>query len=309
MPKTVYTDQDIEELARQGVTSLTLGEDDRLTDLAYEKARRLGVQLISTRAENPPAAPIRPYLSPASPASSPAAHVTAAAGPACSPDGRSRLAFSPQASETDLRAAIVETGRIAYQSGLMISNDGNISVRMGDGNILITPSGLCKGRMTADDLLVIDPGGALVRGACDPTLLPTSEQPMHLEVYRQRPDVRAVIHTHLVFANALVISKGAIRMDVIPEAAVTFGEIPVTEYAMPSSAQNAEAIRGLIANHNTLLIRNHGCLAVGKNLSEALILVERLEHVAKTLTYAEMLGDVNTLPPELLEAIARSRRG
>jgi L-fuculose-phosphate aldolase len=98
-------------------------------------------------------------------------------------------------------------------------------------------------------------------------------------------------------------------MDVIPEAAVTFGEVPVTDYAMPASPQNAEAIRGLIANHNTLLIRNHGCLAVGKNLSEALILVERLEHVAKTLTFAEMLGDVNSLPPELLEAIARSRRG
>jgi L-fuculose-phosphate aldolase len=308
MSKTVYTDHDIEDLARQGVTYLTLGEDDHLTDLAYEKARRLGVQLVSGRAENPPAAPVRPYLSPAPPAYSPAARVEPS-GAACPPDGRSRLAFSPQASEAELRAAIVETGRIAYQSGLMISNDGNISVRMGDGNVLITPSGVCKGRITPGDLLVIDPGGALIRGACDPTLLPTSEQPMHLEVYRQRPDVRAVIHTHLVFANALVIAKGAIRMDVIPEAAVTFGEVPVTEYAMPSSAQNAEAIRGLIADHNTLLIRNHGCLAVGKNLSEALILVERLEHVAKTLTFAEMLGDVNTLPPELLEAIARSRRG
>jgi L-fuculose-phosphate aldolase len=307
MPKIFITDHDIEDLANQGILDLTLGEDIVLTDLAYEKARRMGVKLAFSAAEKPPAAPLRPYLSAENPAAT-AAPVEPVAVPAPTgpQPGRNLLRFSPASTEADLRVAIVETGRLAYQSGLMISNDGNISARLADGNILITPAGVCKGRVGPQDLLVIDLNGGLVRGAADPSLKPTSEQPMHLEVYRQRPDVRAVIHTHLIFANALVISRGQVRMDVIPEAAIAFGSIPVTDYSMPSSTQNAEAIRGLIANHNVILIRNHGSLTVGADLDEALIRVERLEHVSKTLTFAELLGEVTPLPQNLLDAIRQT---
>lgn len=293
VPKTFLTHRDIEDLARQGITTLTLDENTLLTDLAREAARQYGVAIVSASAEGGQA--------PSGPADRPAA--------GAEPARRNLLRFSPGASEAALRAAIVETGRIAYQSGLMISNDGNISARMTDGSLLITPSGVCKGRIGPEDLLVIDPMGRLVKPAADPSLKPTSEQPMHLEVYRQRPDVRAVIHTHLVFANALVISQGSIRMDVIPEAAVAFGSIPVTSYSLPSSPQNAEAIRGLIGSHNVLLIRNHGSLAVGRDLDEALIHTERLEHIAKTLIYAGLLGKINPLPPEMLEAIRQARKG
>jgi L-fuculose-phosphate aldolase len=291
MAKTIITDRDIEDLAKRGAVDLMLDSETLLTDLAYEKAGQLGIKLVAARPENEPASG-SPYLS------APAVDVPKAS--------RNVLHFSPQASEAELRSAIVETGKIAYGSGLMISNDGNISVRLADGNILITPSGVCKGRISPQDLLVVDTSGRLIKPAVDPALKASSEQPMHLEVYRQRPDVRAVIHTHLVFANALVISKGSVRMDVIPEAAVAFGSIPVTDYAMPSSTQNADAIRDLIARHNVIMIRNHGSLTVGANLEEALILLERLEHVSMTLTFAELLGEVKPLPPELLKAISQS---
>jgi len=307
MPKIIYTDYDIEDLARQGIQALTVGEEIVLTDLAYEKAKRLGIHLIYTGDDNLPSVPVRPYLSSqilARPNDN-AAHFTSPFRPR---DYGQLLQFSPSASEGDLRAAIIETGRIAYQTGLMISNDGNISVRMHDGHILITPSGVCKGRINEEDLLIIDIDGRLIKTAADPSMKPTSEQPMHLEVYRRRPDVRAVIHTHLIFANALVISKGKVRMDVIPEAAVSFGSIPVTGYAMPSSPQNAEAIRKLIGAHDVIMIRNHGCLAVGHDLDQALIRVERLEHIAKTLTFAELLGDVNSLPSEIIERITQAAR-
>ena len=290
MPKTILTDHDIEDMAKAGRNVISLDEDTLLTDLAYEKAQRLGLTVVAINPENTPGAPVRPYL-----AEPPAR------------GERNLLRFSSAANEAELRAAIVETGKIAYQSGLMISNDGNISARMADGYILITPSGVCKGRIHALDLLVIDVEGRVVKPAANPALKPTSEQPMHLEVYRQRPDVRAVIHTHLIYANALVIAKGKIRMDVMPEAAASFGSVPVTDYAMPSSTQNAEAIRGLITQHNVVLIRNHGSLAVGKNLDEALIHTERLEHIAKTLTFAELLGGAKSLPPEMLEAISKAR--
>jgi L-fuculose-phosphate aldolase len=292
MPKIFITDRDIEDLAKQGIMAITLGDDTILTDLAYEKAFRLGVILNRPGPEDPPAAPVRPYvIEPASPASARARGTS--------------LRFNPGTREADLRLAVVEAGQIAYQNGLMISNDGNISVRMADGYILITPSGMCKGRLAPEDLLVIDLDGKIIKPASDPGLKQSSETPMHLEVYRQRPDIRAVIHTHLVFANALVISKGKIRMDVIPEAAIAFGDIPVTDFSMPSSTQNAEAIRSLITSHNVILIRNHGSLTAGKDLDEALIHLERLEHVSKTLTFAELLGDVAPLPSDLLEAIAQ----
>ena len=286
MKKTIYTARDIEDLVKNGTTSLFIGECNVvLTDLAYEKAHRLGLKLLKeTAAADLPVVPVK------------------------DDPGRNLLNFTPGATEQELRDAIVETGKIAYQSGLMVSNDGNISVRMAGGQVLITPSGICKGRMKPGDLLVIDLEGRLLKPAEDPSLKPSSEQPMHLEVYRQRKDVRAVIHTHLIFANALAITIGKVRMDVIPEAAVSFGEIPITDFAMPSTIQNAEAIRHLIVNHDVLLIRNHGSLTVGNHLEEALNNLERLEHISKTLTFAELLGNIHALPPDIIEAIAQTHR-
>ena len=307
MPKTIITGEDIEEIARQGGMALPTGKDIVFTDLAYEKAVRLGVNLNSPDAQNAPSSPVRPYLTPKFPARA-KEEAPIPTVPTRSGEHPGHLRFLPGYSEVELREAIIETGKIAYQSGLMISNDGNISVRMPDQHILITPSGVCKGRIAPEDLLVIDIHGNLIQAAADPSLKASSEQPMHLEVYRQRPDVRAIIHTHLIFANALVISKNKIRMDVIPEAAAAFGSVPVTEYALPSSIQNAEVIRGLIGYHDVILIRNHGCLAVGKDLDSALIHVERLEHIAKTLTFAELLGTVNALPPELIQGLIPTPR-
>ena len=284
MKKTFYTARDIEDLVNNGTTSLFIGESNViLTDLAYEKAQRLGLKLLKeTAGVDLPAVAVK------------------------KDPGRNGLNFTPTATEQELRQAIVETGKIAYQSGLMVSNDGNISVRMTEGQVLITPSGICKGRMNSGDLMVVDLQGRLLKPAQDSTLKPSSEQPMHLEVYRQRKDVRAVIHTHLIYANALAITVGKVRMDVIPEAAMAFGEIPITDFAMPSTTQNADAIRDLIVNHNVLLIRNHGSLTVGKHLEEALNNLERLEHISKTLTFAELLGNIHTLPPDIIKAISQT---
>jgi L-fuculose-phosphate aldolase len=304
--KIFYTNKDIEDIVKKGATSLFVGNGEVvLTALAYEKAERLGLKLIYKAADvAPSSSDLTNKLLDGNTCQAPAFDICSInlPGNECY---RNILRFTPRASEKELRDAIVETGRLAYQNGLMISNDGNISVLMGDENVLITPSGVCKGRIKANDLLVIDLQGNLVKSASDPALKPTSEQPMHLEVYQQRKDVRAVIHTHLIYANALAMSVGKVRMDVIPEAAIAFGKIPITDFAMPSSTQNADAIRNLIGKHDVLLIRNHGALTVGKNLDEALINLERLEHVSKTLAFAEILGDVKTLPPEILEAIAR----
>jgi L-fuculose-phosphate aldolase len=209
------------------------------------------------------------------------------------------LRFHNRADEAALRAAIVECGRIAYQRGLLAANDGNISVRMADGNVLITPSGLCKGRLQAADLLVVDPDGTLLRPAADPRLRVTSEQPMHLEVYRRRDDVHAVLHAHPPYAVALTVAGRGLRNDLVPEVILLIGAIPVTHLALPASPEDAEVIRELIAEHDVIMLRQHGSLTVGRNLDEALIHLERLEQVAQVQLLAEMMGNVQALPAEM----------
>lgn len=217
------------------------------------------------------------------------------------------LRFTSEASEKDLRAAIVEAGRITYARGLLTASDGNISARLPDGRILITPSGVGKGRLSSGDLLIIDLEGNVVKLADDPLLRSTSEQAMHLEVYRQRPDVRAVLHAHPPYATALTAVRPEIRMDILPEMVAAMGQVPITSLAMPSSEQTAEVIRELIPHHDAIMIRQHGSLTVGANLEEALIHLERVEHVAKTIVIAEMMGNISPLPEEMLSGLQQQR--
>ena len=206
------------------------------------------------------------------------------------------LNFSSSATETDLRSAIVECGRIAYERHLMTSNDGNISVRMSDGRILITPSGISKGRLTLDDMLVVNLNGNIISSR--PDRKPSSETPMHLEVYKQRDDVRAVVHAHPIFATTLTVADLEFPIDVLPEVLLTMGEVPITRYATPSSHEDAEVIRPFVKGHNAMLLRQHGSLTFGKNLDEALIHLERIEHVSEIFWRAKMMGTVKRVPPE-----------
>ena len=215
----------------------------------------------------------------------------------------SYLSFPPSTPESILRLAILECGQICYARHLMTSNDGNISVRVDEERVLITPAGMCKGRMDADDLLLVDLNGNVLASANDRR--PSSETPMHLEVYQQRPDVRAVIHAHPIFATALTLAGLDFPEDVLPEVALTLGHVPVSAYATPSSHEDAHIIRPLIREHNAILLRQHGSLTVGKNLEEALIHLERLEHVAEVFHHARQLGNVTRIPPEELRKLMK----
>jgi len=127
---------------------------------------------------------------------------------------------------------------------------------------------------------------------------PSSETPMHLEVYNQRSDVRAVLHAHPVFATVLSVSDSPFPVDVLPEVVLTIGQVPTTRFATPSSHEDADAIRELIREHDALLLRQHGTLTVGKNLEEALTNLERIEHVSEVFWRAKMLGNVERIPME-----------
>jgi len=220
------------------------------------------------------------------------------------------LRLPPGATEQDLRSAIVQAGRIAYHRGLITADDGNLSARLDRERILLTPSGGCKGRLAADELLVVDLSGQVLSPGVG-NARPSSETPMHLAAYRERPDVGAVIHAHPPYSIALTVADIPLRADVLPEVLATLGSVPTSDFAMPASAENADAIRELIREHDAILLRQHGALAVGADLEQALMRMERVEHAAMVIALATLLGKVDVVPPEardrLLAMYAASR--
>src|SRR5262249_22239874 len=142
-------------------------------------------------------------------------------------------------AESQLRADIVEVGRRMYARGYTASNDGNISVRLGADRLLMTPKGVCKGFMTPDMMCITDLQGRKVEGARDPS----SEMLMHLEVYRQRPDVQAVVHAHPPVATGFAVAGIPLDRAVLAEVVTTLGSIPIAEDATPSTSERPGAGR------------------------------------------------------------------
>ncbi|MGE3508278.1 MAG: class II aldolase/adducin family protein [Vicinamibacterales bacterium] len=193
-----------------------------------------------------------------------------------------------------LRADIVEIGRRMYARGYTASNDGNISVRIGDDRLLMTPKSVCKGFMTPDMMCLTDLEGTKLEGARDPS----SEMLMHLEVYRQRPDVRAVVHAHPPTATGFAVAGIPLDKAVLAEVLTTLGSIPIAEYATPSTSELPAAVRRFIKAHDGMLLANHGALTVGADLFAAYYKMETIEHFARISLVARQLGRENLIARE-----------
>lgn len=205
-----------------------------------------------------------------------------------------------------LRAEIVRVGQWMHARELVDGFSGNISARLGPEHILATPSGLAKGMLTPEQLIIVDMDGKLVQAA--PGLKPTSELLMHLEAYRRRPDISAVVHAHPMTAIALTIAGISLAECVIPEAIVVFGLVPTAPYATPSSIENQHAISELIVGHDAILLQYHGSLTVGRSVTEAYLRLESLEHTAKIIALTRQLGGGPALPPEQVAKLLQTRQ-
>lgn len=213
-------------------------------------------------------------------------------------------------NEEDLRNEIVLVGKLLYERGLIVATDGNISARLDDETILITPSGLCKGLMTPDQLIIIDLEGRKVGPGtpANQTLKPTSETAMHLEAYKQRPDVMAVVHAHPPHAISLSIAGISLADCMLPEAIVFLGLTPTTPYATPSSVENARAIQAVITGHDALVLQRHGSLTVGISPLNAYYRTETLEQIARITYMLHQLGGGQPLPPFQVEKLIQTRQ-
>src|SRR5258708_1669450 len=190
--------------------------------------------------------------------------------------------------EASLRALICHIGRLMHQGEYIDGTSGNISVRLDSERVLSTPSGLAKGFLQPEQLIVTDLDGNKIgpTTGANHDLRPTSELAMHLECYRQRPDVKGVVHAHPPTAIALTIAGVSLRTCVIPEAIVVLGLVPTAAYGTPASAENCNAVRALIPEHDVIMLAYHGSVTVGPDVWQAYLKLETLEHTAKILPRA-----------------------
>ena len=207
--------------------------------------------------------------------------------------------MSPQKDEAQLRADIVEVGRRLYARGYTASNDGNISVKLDAGRLLMTPKSVCKGFMEPSMMCITDAEGRKLAGDRDPS----SEMLMHLEVYRQRPDVQAVVHAHPPIATGFAVAGIPLDRAVLAEVVTTLGSVPIADYATPSTMELPEAVRKYVRAHDGMLLANHGALTVGADLFSSYYKMETIEHFAKISFVARTLGGERLLSREEVERL------
>lgn len=207
--------------------------------------------------------------------------------------------------ETRLRTALCRIGALCYQKGYIVGADGNLSARMRDGTILVTPTGAMKGFLEPQHIAHVDAHGkALGNGP-----RASSEIAIHVVSYQERADVEAVVHTHPPHAVALSIAGVDMQLPVIPEVIVTIGGTPTTPYATPGTQELPESIRAVVRCSDTLIMKNHGAVTLGSNLMDAFKKLDMVEHTAKILWLVHALkGSVEPLPAEAVAKLLGTRQ-
>ncbi len=206
-------------------------------------------------------------------------------------------------NEEQLRRDICEVGRRMYARHLISGGDGNISILRDDGMIMATPTGMSKGFLEPDDIVITDREGNKVRGKREPS----SELMIHLISYRNRPDVKAVVHAHPPVCTGFAVAGMPLDKALLAEVIVTFGCIPVAPYGTPSTEELALSIDEYVKKHDALLLANHGALTLGRDLFSTYFKMETLEHFAKINLIAKMLGRENALPAHEVSKLAALR--
>lgn len=211
----------------------------------------------------------------------------------------------PPSTEIRLRDAIVRVCRAMHDRGYVSGWAGNVSARVDERRVLLTPAGVPKRDLTAGDLIVVERGGAVLETRDGRR--PTSELPMHLCVYRRRADVGAVVHAHPVNTVALGIAGDGLSRAWVPEAITVLGPVAVTPYATPSSAENERVVADVIDRHDAVVLRWHGSVTVGRTLDEAYLRLETLEHAAAIAVALRSMGGGPEIPPDEVAKLVAMR--
>ena len=207
-------------------------------------------------------------------------------------------------TEREHRQDIVEIGRLVYQKGWVAANDGNITIRLDGERILSTPTGVSKGTMHVDDLIIVDNEGNKLQGRLEKT----SEVLMHLVIYKMRPDIHAIVHAHPPVSTGFATAGLSLNKAVLPEVVVGLGCVPLAEYGLPGSAELSDRMKPLIPKFDAILLANHGAVGYGADLQKAFFRIETVEHFARINLVAELLGRSQAAAAERSAEADRSAR-
>jgi len=216
---------------------------------------------------------------------------------------RDALANRRGTIEEELRREIVRIGKWLYRLGYMPATSGNLSVRLDEHRLLVTPTGVSKYLLRRADMVMVDLEGRQLGGS----RRATSELGMHLTFYRERDDVQAVIHSHPPVATAFACAGRALDELLCQEAAMTLGPVPLARYATTGTDEVADSVRPFIPAYDTILLANHGAVACGTTLFDAFLKMETLEHVAQIRLAVHQLGSFTTLAQEQEERLRLAR--
>jgi L-fuculose-phosphate aldolase len=219
-------------------------------------------------------------------------------------EGNFSLGLGFAMSDHESRLEILRFGRMLHERGLIAATDGNVSVRINKTSVLITPTCLCKGMLSAEDLVVVDMWGRKLSGFRDVS----SETGMHMTIYRMRPDVNAVVHAHPPTATGFAACGLALDQALISEVLLSLGAVPLARYATPGTSELSEVLVPLIPHHDAVLMANHGVVTYGCNLEQAYMNMETVEHFAKIALVVKQLGCANPLPAEQVSKLDEMRQ-
>lgn len=206
-------------------------------------------------------------------------------------------------SEHQSRREIVQLGRMLHANGFIAATDGNLSVRLDQRRILITPTGMSKGAMRPGDLVVADMDGRRLKGKREIT----SEVGMHLLIYRMRPDIQAIVHAHPRTATGFAAAGIALNQPLVCEVVIGLGQIPLAPYGTPGTPELARTLEPLVPDYDAILMANHGVVTYGADLRSAYMKMETVEHFAQITLVTRMLGQQQPLAQPDLEKLLEVR--
>ena len=207
----------------------------------------------------------------------------------------------------DLRGEVARTANQLIASGLVTGTSGNVSARTPEGDVLMTPSGIDYDALEPGDVVLVDVDGGLIEGSLEPS----SETPMHTGIYRARPEVETVVHTHPIYATTLACLGWPIPpVHYMLTTLSEDGHIPLAPYTTYGTEELAGyAAEALGESRNACLLQNHGTITVGESAEEAFSRTVVLEEMAEVYYRTRVVGEPVLLTPEQVEEVAAKISG
>ena len=209
-------------------------------------------------------------------------------------------------SEMDIKIEMCEIGKRVYNRGMVAANDGNFSVKLSENEFLCTPTGVSKGFMTPEYICKVDAEGNVIEA--NEGFKPSSEIKMHMRVYKEREDVKAVVHAHPMYATTFAVCGLPLTEPIMPEAVLSLGTVPLAKYGTPSTMEIPDAVSEYLPYYDAVLLENHGALSYADSLMGAYHKMESLEFYARLLYQAKMLGGPKELTDEQVKRPYGMRR-